>query len=396
MLRSGLSLACSLALAHASFLVPQQGLGVRSQSTMQQGVAASRPARTAQSAIAMGGQIIVTDGTDSFYGSRTVFQVLHEFAEYDKIVASSSSVADAKKMLLSRNARYSGLLDKLEITESPIAEAMAGSDTWLSVNADLTQAKAQIEAAKAAGVKRVLLLFTADGPEASAADIGALQASLETSGLAFSVVRTGKLVQAGTGGGLLCGEIGAECGDVPKEDIFRFVTEALTLDVADKRLVTIMPTKDDSQFRQMRRAGCDRREEAEALLKGVIKEKTQAEIDAELAKVEAKKKEETKTDIPEKETTEEELQMLIERARKKGEENRKRMAEEEAEKKRKREERIAYFKSTEPEEAPEDKKKDGDDTDKGKGEPPAGGAPKAGGDGDSKPDKPDEPPLALA
>ena len=184
------------------------------------------------------------------------------------------------------------------------------------------------QAAKIAGVKRVLLLFTADGPEATPSDISALKSSLESSGLVFSVVRTGKLVSKGTGGGLLCGEVADECADVPKEDIFRFVTEALTLEAAETRLVSLLPTADDTQFREMRRAGCDRREEAEALLKGVIKEKSADEVAAEEEAAAAKKKSETKTDKPEKETTPEELQMLLERARKAGEENKKRMEEE--------------------------------------------------------------------
>ena len=405
MLRS-LSLACTVAVAHAASLTPQQGVGMRVRSAIKQDGLAS--ARAAQSAIAMGQQIVVTDGTDSFYESRTVFSSLHEFGDYDKIIACSTSSAEANKMLLSRNARYSGLLDKLEIVDSPLADAMAGCDVWLSVNADVSAAKTQITAAKKAGVKRVLLLFTADGPEAKPSDISALKSSLESSGLVFSVVRTGKLVSKGTGGGLLCGEVADECADVPKEDIFRFVTEALTLEAAETRLVSLLPTADDTQFREMRRAGCDRREEAEALLKGVIKEKSADEVAAEEEAAAAKKKSETKTDKPEKETTPEELQMLLERARKAGEENKKRMEEEEAEKLRKREERVAYFKAAD--DAAEEKKsypKDDDDdsdTDKDEPEAPKGdagdGAPNdsgnGGGDSGGSKDKPDAPPLALA
>jgi hypothetical protein len=49
--------------------------------------------------------VVVTDGTDSFYGSRTLFQFLHDFGEFDKITAFGPSVVDAKKMLLSRQVR---------------------------------------------------------------------------------------------------------------------------------------------------------------------------------------------------------------------------------------------------------------------------------------------------
>ena len=39
-------------------------------------------------------------------------------------------------MLLSRQARYSGLIDVLHFSESPLGDAMAGATTWLAVNAE--------------------------------------------------------------------------------------------------------------------------------------------------------------------------------------------------------------------------------------------------------------------
>ncbi len=52
-----------------------------------------------------GGAAIVTDGTNSFYSSRMIFQTLHDHGEFTKLTAFSSSVAEAKKMLLSRQVR---------------------------------------------------------------------------------------------------------------------------------------------------------------------------------------------------------------------------------------------------------------------------------------------------
>merc|ERR1719181_1429724 len=81
------------------------------------------------------GSIVVTDGTGTFYGSRAIFNMLHDFGGYASIVASSASTADAKKMLISRAGRYSGLLDKLTFHEAAEpAGAFEGADSWLALN----------------------------------------------------------------------------------------------------------------------------------------------------------------------------------------------------------------------------------------------------------------------
>ena len=50
---------------------------------------ASRPSRGASAAVMMsGGKIVVTDGTDSFFSSRTIFQMLHDFGDFASITAS--------------------------------------------------------------------------------------------------------------------------------------------------------------------------------------------------------------------------------------------------------------------------------------------------------------------
>lgn len=68
-------------------------------------------------ALSMAEQLVLTDGTDSFFASRSAVQALYDFGDFSKITALSSSVTSAKKMLLSRQARYSGLIDILEFSE---------------------------------------------------------------------------------------------------------------------------------------------------------------------------------------------------------------------------------------------------------------------------------------
>ena len=82
--------------------------------------------------MAAGGDVIlVTDGTNSFYNSHKVFQKLHDTSVFDSIIAFSSSAADAKKMLFTRDARYSGLAGKLRMAEGVAAELALGIATTL-------------------------------------------------------------------------------------------------------------------------------------------------------------------------------------------------------------------------------------------------------------------------
>ena len=49
---------------------------------------APRPLRASRAGVCvvMSGKVVVTDGTDSFYGSRTIFQMLHDYGDYSAIV----------------------------------------------------------------------------------------------------------------------------------------------------------------------------------------------------------------------------------------------------------------------------------------------------------------------
>ena len=252
-----------------------------------------------ESACMMAGKVVVTDGTSSFYESRGIFQSLHDHGDFSAIEAyssGSSTTADAKKMLLSRNARYSGLLDLLTFSEGEPADAFAGADTWLSVNSDGAAVSAQLAAAKAAGVKRVLLHYSTDGPT-DGTDAGSL--SGELSGLTYTVLRTGTLTKASGGGGMKVGELAdPTCGEATKDDVYRIMTEALSLDSASGKMLSLCSTDDVVQLKAMRQAGCTRREEADALLAGKIKETeivTEAEETAE-QKAEREKTETQKTD----------------------------------------------------------------------------------------------------
>jgi len=264
-------------------------------------------------------------------------------------------------MLISRQARYSGLIDSLAFSEDELATGMASCGTWVAVNAKASALPAQLAAAKSAGVQRVFIHLCSDDPEDASLDAAGLESALSTCGMTYTLLRTGKLTEKGSGAGIKLGEVEQPvCDDVPKEDIFRFITEALTIPDANGRSFSLCPSTDDSQLKEMRFAGCSRREEVEALLKGQITEQAAKE---EVAAADALTAEEVATSKAEEEASrEDELKMLLERAKIRGIENQKRMKEEEDAKKVLREERAMYFKTSEPED-----KKDGDEDGEGGG-----------------------------
>ena len=73
---------------------------------------------------------------------------------------------------------------------------------------------------------------------------------------ALPTLSVGKLSAEGTVGGLKLDVVDLSvCEDVSRDDIFRFVTEALTLSSAEARCFSVGPSDDDRQLKQMRMAG---------------------------------------------------------------------------------------------------------------------------------------------
>jgi len=141
--------------------------------------------------------------TDQF-----VFDLLnHEDSafEFKRIIAFVDDEKFAKKRLLSRSARYTGLLNKLDFKEAavegalPVAAQLEGINTWLAgieSNGDLVvQVKAVAELAKdAADLENVSVLVTnASGEVISAADRVSVVDALKDSGKEYTLLVVGKL-----------------------------------------------------------------------------------------------------------------------------------------------------------------------------------------------------------
>jgi len=291
------------------------------------------------------GALVVTEGTGSLYQCRTIFGALHDYGKYSSIAVISDSVSEAKKNLISRKARYSGLLDVLSFHESAVLDsAMADADTWLALNVDEKSFPEQVRAAKAAGISRVFALFTTEGPSQMISDEEAMLTLLSESGMTYTVMRTGKLVEEGTGGGLTLAAVDVPvCEDVPREDVFRFITEALTLPEAADRLFALCPSVASTPaLTQMRLCGYTRREEVKAMLGSLLplEQSDEAADEMDAAQVETVMRSAAEVEAE----REAELKVLLEKARQRGIETQARLKYEEEQKLIHRQEMEKYYK----------------------------------------------------
>lgn len=272
--------------------------------------------------------MLVFDTTDGYFTSRDIFQQLFTYGNFGRIACVSKSATLAKKMMLGREARYSGLIDVLEIIEAddvsaPAVAQAAAFDVWMILNAQQSALGGQIAAAKAAGAKRLLLTVN----EGGLTDKGALEGLLAASGLQYTVMRTGELSKSIEGSALVsdtqparleaarrprlaasspratppphCPRGAAQridavdCASAPavisRTDAFRVAVEALTIDSALGKMFSLCPAdrqQTSAVFKEMRYAGVDRRQEVVALLSGTVDSRA-SEIEASEVKAAA-------------------------------------------------------------------------------------------------------------
>lgn len=125
-----------------------------------------------------GGKVLVSgflnskERTDQF-----VFDILQAQGKWDKIVAFAESMSFAKKRLISRRSRYSGLLDVLEFDEGDRNDAsvmegkLAGCSAWLCFDCDGGKISDSVEAAKKAGVQKIVLTSSISAADAKRAGV---------------------------------------------------------------------------------------------------------------------------------------------------------------------------------------------------------------------------------
>ena len=208
--------------------------------------------------VMVSGLVKSQERTDQF-----IFDLLnHEESafEFEKIVAFVDDVKFAKKRLLSRSARYTGLLDKLDFSEAtsagslPTSEQLDGVKSWLAFleGDDVISSCKQIAAiAKdASSVENVSILVTnAVGLGVS----GCKEAvdALKDSGKVYSVVAVGKLEEHAEGKiPYKYSEFGTDDGVLESDAIFsrdealRMVTELLQLECGANKALTFSEVYD--------------------------------------------------------------------------------------------------------------------------------------------------------
>lgn len=175
--------------------------------------------------------------------------------EFEKIVAFVDDIKFAKKRLLSRSARYTGLLDKLDFMQAedtsggglPTAEQLKDVKSWLAVLETDNIEKCKEIAAIAGSVDSLenvaILLQNANELEAAACQT--VVDALKSSGKQYTVVAVGKIEDRPEGQfAYHYGEFGADDAVLPakavfsREESYRMITELLQLEAGVNKALT--------------------------------------------------------------------------------------------------------------------------------------------------------------
>lgn len=171
------------------------------------------------------------------------FDLIHGYGAFSKIIAYSADSTLAKKKMLGRSTRYSGLGDALEFLEGSESDLLAsnghltGVNTWLAFGMDTASVMENAQAAKTAGVRNVV--FVVSGND----DIKAAESILKDAKITYTVIRTGNLIEGAEGGSILLANItyDQQPGDVVRNDMIRVACEALRIPSGSNALMELRP-----------------------------------------------------------------------------------------------------------------------------------------------------------
>lgn len=187
---------------------------------------------------------------------QTVFDFLnHEESafRFEKIVAFVDDSKFAKKRLISRSARYTGLLDKLDFVQAeevgalPTLEQLEGIKSWVvNAGSDLGLVKKVAELVKASAVENVSVLVSdAQSLTDPAASMEAVKSFDLGEGKAFSIIAVGAITETPEGAvPYQIKEFGTEEGLLPanatysRDESLRAVTECLGLSSGCNKALT--------------------------------------------------------------------------------------------------------------------------------------------------------------
>jgi len=212
--------------------------------------------------------------------------------EFETIVAFVDDVAFAKKRLLSRSARYSGLLDILDFTEAgvpgglPSPEQLEGVKSWVAVfdSDDLVNKVDEVSAIiRQVGTIDNIAILATDAARLDTADEKHIVETLETSGAKYTMVAVGELqdIPEGTDPYSFY-ELGSSESTVPEDPTFsrdeamRIIAECLQLEAGVNRALSFSKVTDANAteaklVKGLREAGYARVQEVDHMLRdGVL------------------------------------------------------------------------------------------------------------------------------
>lgn len=209
--------------------------------------------------------------------------------EFEKIVAFVDDMAFAKKRLLSRSARYTGLLNKLEFAQAatagslPTAEQLDGVKSWVAYveEGDLLASVQEIATiAKAASSLENVAILLVNAVELDTAASKAAVQALKDSGKTYTLVAVGKIEEHAEGKiPYSFQDVDSEEGKLPADAIFsrdeamRMISECLQLETGSDKAISFsevydVNATDAKLIKGLREAGYARPQEIDHMLQG--------------------------------------------------------------------------------------------------------------------------------
>jgi hypothetical protein len=219
---------------------------------------------------------------------QTVFDFLNSEESsfrFSKIVAFVDDAKFAKKRLISRSARYTGLLDKLDFMEAasagalPTVEQLQGVKNWVAnVGKDVSQIQAIATLAQSVSTLENISILVTDGQGVDPDSALSSVQSLDNAGKAFTIVVVGALKDTPEGSApyQIC-DFGTEAGVLPsnatysRDESLRLVTECLGLKSSIRKAMVFSEVTNVNQteaklVRGLREGGYNRAQEIDHMI----------------------------------------------------------------------------------------------------------------------------------
>eukprot|EP01084_Bolivina_argentea_P128018 226357_1 len=251
------------------------------------------------------GKVFVSGFLDSKERTdQLVFDVLKAQGRWDTIVAFAQDAAFAKKRLVSRQSRYSGLSDLLEFEEGDVynretmLKKLKGCDSWLCFNCNPAKIKQQAEVAKEVGVKKLVIASVMPAEQAECLPFFDTVYSGGNT-IDVTLMRMGEIVEGEEYGNIMIGPMEATCAieKASRSEAVRAAAECLVIDGSSNIGFSFGGGDEisDEWLKLQRTRGVSRRDELNLLLKGgMVEYRVHRKVEEEYKRIEASKSEEEK------------------------------------------------------------------------------------------------------